>query len=72
VLYPLTVSSQIKQTLSSLKSAQASLESFALETQNQQAKQLFSNAAQQTKNIVDTLEPRIQEIEIQEPQYKGF
>lgn len=68
----MTVSSQIKQTLSSLKSAQASLESFALETQNQQAKQLFSNAAQQTKNIVDTLEPRIQEIEIQEPQYKGF
>lgn len=68
----MTVSSQIKQTLSSLKSAQASLESFALETQNQQAKQLFTNAAQQTKNIVDTLEPRIQEIESQEPPYNGF
>lgn len=67
----MTVSSQIKQTLSSLKSAQASLESFALETQNQQAKQLFTNAAQQTKSIVDTLEPRVQEIESQEPQYKG-
>lgn len=68
----MTVSSQIKQTLSSLKGVQASLESFALETQNQQAKQLFTNAAEQTKNIVDTLEPRIQEIESQEPQYKGF
>ncbi|MGI6551419.1 MAG: DUF1657 domain-containing protein [Syntrophomonadales bacterium] len=68
----MTVSSQIKQTLSSLKSAQASLESFALETQNQQAKQLFANAAQQTKSIVDSLEPRIREIESQEPQYKGF
>lgn len=68
----MTVSSQIKQTLSSLKSAQASLESFALQTQNQQAKQLFTNAAQQTKSILDTLEPRIWEIESQEPQYKGF
>jgi len=68
----LTVSSQIKQTLSNLKSAQASLESFALQTQNQQAKQLFTNAAQQTKSILDTLEPRIREIESQEPQYKGF
>lgn len=68
----MTVSSQIKQALSSLKSAQASLESFAIETQNQAAKQLFTNAAQQTKSIVDSLEPRIQEIESQEPQYKGF
>ncbi|OPX91294.1 MAG: hypothetical protein A4E52_00538 [Pelotomaculum sp. PtaB.Bin013] len=68
----MTVASQVKQTLSSLKSAQASLESFALQTQNQQAKQLYTNAAQQTKTIIDTLEPRINDIENQEPQYKGF
>ncbi|OPX85472.1 MAG: hypothetical protein A4E53_03466 [Pelotomaculum sp. PtaB.Bin104] len=68
----MTVGSQVKQTLASLKSAQASLESFALQTQNQQAKQLYTNAAQQTKAILDTLEPRINEIENQEPQYKGF
>jgi hypothetical protein len=65
-----TVASQVKQTLSGLKSAQASLESFALQTQNQQAKQLYTNAAQQTKTIVDTLEPRVNEIENEEPQYK--
>ncbi|MGI6514670.1 MAG: DUF1657 domain-containing protein [Syntrophomonadaceae bacterium] len=68
----MTVSSQIKEALSNLKSAQASLESFALQTQNQQAKQLFTSAAQQAKSIINTLEPRIQEIESQEPQYKGF
>jgi hypothetical protein len=65
-----TVASQVKQTLSGLKSAQASLESFALQTQNQQAKQLYANAAQQAKAIVDTLEPRVNEIENEEPQYK--
>jgi len=68
----MTVASQVKQTLSGLKSAQASLESFALQTQNQQAKQMYTNLAQQTKSIVDSLEPRIQEIEKEEPQYKGF
>lgn len=68
----MTVSSQIKEALSNLKSAQASLESFALQTQNQQAKQLFTSTAQQAKSIINTLEPRIQEIESQEPQYKGF
>lgn len=68
----MTVASQVKQTLAGLKSAQASLETFALQTQNQQAKQLYTNLAQQTKSIVDTLEPRIYEIEKEEPQYKGF
>ena len=68
----MTVGTQVKQTLASLKSAQANLESFALQTQNQQAKQLFTNAAQQAKAIVDSLEPRITQIENEEPQYKGF
>lgn len=68
----MTVASQVKQTLAGLKGAQANLETFALQTQNQQAKQLFTNLAQQTKTIVDSLEPRIQQIEMEEPQYKGF
>jgi len=68
----MTVSTQVKQTLASLKSAQANLENFAMQTQNQQAKQLYTSAAQQTKTIVDSLEPRISQIEQEEPQYKGF
>ncbi|MBF7084579.1 DUF1657 domain-containing protein [Desulfallas sp. Bu1-1] len=68
----MTVGTQVKQTLAALKSAQASLETFAMETQNQNAKQLYTNAAQQTKTIIDSLEPRITDIENEEPQYKGF
>ncbi|MFZ5645837.1 MAG: DUF1657 domain-containing protein [Bacillota bacterium] len=68
----MTIGTQVKQTLASLKSAQANLESFALQTQNQQAKQMYTNAAMQTKSIVESLEPRISEIEKEEPQYKGF
>ena len=68
----MTVSAQVKQTLAGLKSAQANLETYALQTQNQQAKQLYTNAAQQTQAIIDMLEPRIGQMESQEPQYKGF
>ncbi|WP_027416771.1 DUF1657 domain-containing protein [Aneurinibacillus terranovensis] len=68
----MTVSSQVKQAVASLKSAQASLESFALNTQNQQAKQLFEQNAKNTQSIINSLENRVQQLEQQEPQYKGF
>lgn len=66
----MTVASQVKQTIAGLKSAQASFEQFALQTQNKQAKQLYQSAAQQTQTIVQSVEPRMQQIEQEEPQYK--
>lgn len=66
----MTVGTQVKQTLAGLKSAQASLETFSLGTENQTAKQLYQDAAKQTQAIIDSLEPRLQEIEQEEPQYK--
>ncbi|MEW9671497.1 DUF1657 domain-containing protein [Ammoniphilus sp. 3BR4] len=68
----MTVSSQVKQVVAGLKGAQASLETFALQTQDQQAKQMYAQVAQQTQSIVNTLEFRVSKIEQQEPQYKGF
>lgn len=68
----MTVSSQVKTCVASLKSAQASLETFALSTQNQDAKNLFSSAAQQTQEIIDQVSSRVQQLENEEPQYKGF
>ncbi|MED4929089.1 DUF1657 domain-containing protein, partial [Bacillus smithii] len=53
-----------------LKSAQASFETFALGTDNQQAKQLYQDAAKQTQQLVDSLSARVQQIEQEEPQYK--
>lgn len=68
----MTVASSVKTTLASLKSAQASLETFALSTQNQEAKQLYESAAQSTQQIVDQVSTRVQQLESEEPQYKGF
>mgnify|MGYP002410400038 CR=1 FL=1 len=66
----MTVIAQVKTTLASLKSAQASFETFSLGTDNESAKQLYKDAATQTQSIIDSLAPRIQEIEQEEPQYK--
>ena len=66
----MTVIAQVKQTLAGLKSAQASFETFALGTDNQQAQQIYQDAAKQTQSVIDSLEPRIQQIEQEEPQYK--
>lgn len=68
----MTVGSQVKQAVAGLKSVQASFEQFALETENKQAKQMYTDAAQQADMILKNVEPRIVEIEAEEPQYKGF
>ncbi|HLU22884.1 MAG TPA: DUF1657 domain-containing protein [Bacillaceae bacterium] len=65
----MTVITNVKQTVTGLKSAQASLEGFALDTDNEQAKQLYKQAAQQTQSVIDMLNPRLQEIMQEEPQY---
>jgi hypothetical protein len=65
----MTVGTQVKQALANLKSAQASFETFALATDNQNAKKLYENAAQQTQEVLDSLEPRLKEILAEEPQY---
>ena len=68
----MTVGSQVKQTIAGLKSAQASFEQFALQTENKQAKQLYADAATKTQQIIDQVQPRMQQMEQEEPQFKGF
>ncbi|MFA5536446.1 MAG: DUF1657 domain-containing protein [Bacillota bacterium] len=68
----MTISTNVKTCLASLKSAQASLEQFALGTQNQETKNLFENAAKSTQKVVEQIETRVQQIELEEPQYRGF
>ncbi|MEC1739381.1 DUF1657 domain-containing protein [Schinkia azotoformans] len=68
----MTVGTQVKQALVSLKSAQADFESFALQTQDQAAKQLYANCATQAKGMIQQLEQRVQHIEEEEPEFQGF
>ena len=65
----MTVGKDVQTVLANLKGAQASFETFALATDNQNAKQLYQQAAQQTKSVLESLEPRLQVIQGEEPQY---
>ncbi|OLN22167.1 DUF1657 domain-containing protein [Domibacillus antri] len=66
----MTVISDVKQTMAGLKTVQASFETFALSTENQQAKKLYEDAARQTQTIIDNFSPRIEQILQEEPQYQ--
>ncbi|AOT69032.1 DUF1657 domain-containing protein [Geosporobacter ferrireducens] len=66
----MTVGTQLQQTIAGVESAAATLKTFALQTEDQQAKKEFQQLAQTMESAVKTLEKRRQYIEQQEPQYK--
>lgn len=66
----MTVGTQIMQAIATVQNAAASMKTFSLETQDQQAKQTFEQLAKTLDNAVETLKERQSYIEQQEPQYK--
>jgi hypothetical protein len=67
----MTVGSQMKQAIATVQSAAATMKTFSLETQDQQAKQTFEQLAQTFDSALTELQGREQYIQQQEPQYKG-
>lgn len=68
----MTVASQVKQTLASLKNAQATLKIYAVQSQNPEAKYAFDEADQITGAIIRGVEDRLKTLEFEEPQYQGL
>jgi len=66
----MTVGSKLQQTLASAEGVKANLQTFALDTNDQQAKQMYNQLAQDMGNIVNTLQSRVTFVEQQEPSYK--
>ncbi|MBE3100939.1 MAG: DUF1657 domain-containing protein [Firmicutes bacterium] len=67
----MTVATQLQQAISGVQSAAASMKTFSLQTEDQQAKQTFQQLSTQLDNAYNTLLQRQQYIEKQEPQYKS-
>ena len=66
----MTVGSKLQQTLASAEGVKANLQTFALDTNDQQAKQMYNQLAKDMGNIVNTLQSRVTFVEQQEPSYK--
>ncbi|SHK09937.1 Protein of unknown function [Geosporobacter subterraneus DSM 17957] len=67
----MTVSSQVKQTLAGLKNCHSTLRIYAVQTQDQETRNVYEEALDTTNEIIKNLEERLKAIEFQEPRYKG-
>lgn len=67
----MTVASQVKQTLASLKGARGTLRVYSTQTRDDETRSEFIDALEETNLIIEDLEKRLQTLELKEPQYKG-
>ncbi|KUO73108.1 MAG: hypothetical protein APF77_20800 [Clostridia bacterium BRH_c25] len=67
----MTVASQVKQVLATLKGSQGTIRLYAAQAQQEETRAVYDEALDATTEIIHDLEKRLSEIEYQEPQYKG-
>ena len=65
----MTVANQLAQCLSSIEGAAADLKTFALNTKDQQAKQLFQQLSKNLESSAQQLKGRLDYVMQEEPQY---
>jgi len=66
-----TIANELAMTLSSIEGAAADLKSFSLQTQDQQAKQMFQQLANTMDHAVQQLKGRLDYVMQEEPQYRN-
>ena len=67
----MTVGTQVQKAIASVQSVAATMKTFAGETEDPQAKQMFQQLSQTFDGALAQLQQRQQYIEQQEPQYKS-
>jgi len=67
----MTVASQVKQTLASLKGARGTLSMYTAQTRDEETELVYTNSLEITDTIINDLEERLKTLEFEEPQYKG-
>jgi len=67
----LTIANQLAQCLASVESAAANLKTFSLQTQDQQAKQMFQQLSNTMDHAVQQLKGRLDYVMQEEPQYRN-
>ncbi len=67
----MTVSSKVKETLTTLKESEATLRIYSLQERDKEAKDIYAESFKEINNIKNDLEKRVGTIEFEEPEYKG-
>lgn len=67
----MTVGTQMQKAIAGIQSAAATMKTFSLETEDQQAKNDFKQIAEQLDCSLEILKGREEYIQAQEPQYKS-
>ncbi|SCY69062.1 DUF1657 domain-containing protein [Alkaliphilus peptidifermentans] len=65
----MTVINKLEQALTSAKSLAADLKTFSMDTEDQQAKQMFDQLSSSVENTAQMLQSRINFVNNEEPQY---
>ena len=68
----MTIASNVKTCLSSLKGIEANLSSLAIRTDVDETQRTFHEAMMIVHEVVADLQKRVGELEREEMQYKGF
>ncbi len=66
----MTVGTKLNEVLGSLQTCAGTMRTFALETDNAQAKQMYTDACEQLDQIIRNMQNRISAVESEEPQYR--
>jgi len=65
----LTTGTKLDKALASAKGLASDLKTFSLDTDNQEAKQMFDQLSNSMENIAQTLQTRVDFVKQEEPQY---
>ncbi len=65
----MTIGKKLHQTLASLRSAKADMETFSLSTEDKNAQKMYSDFENQLDSMINSFAGRVNYVEQQEPQY---
>ena len=68
----MTVHSKLNETLCTLQGITSTLKIYAMQTDQQEIKNVFNDAALFINQVAGDLEARMKTLEYEEPQYKGL
>ncbi|ABR47561.1 hypothetical protein Amet_1361 [Alkaliphilus metalliredigens QYMF] len=66
----MTVINKLQQALTTAKGLQADLKTFSMDTEDQQAQQMYSQLSSNLDNAVQMLQSRVDYVNSEEPQYQ--